>query len=53
MNPDIVSGLRPKKEVTGFATHAAKDPLMANTIKIAITAQLLSISQRFFNFSII
>lgn len=48
----MVSGDSPKKEVTGFATQAAKDPLIANTIKIAKIDQLLSIPQRCFNFSI-
>ncbi len=32
----MVSGLRPKKAVIGLATHAAKEPLMANTIQINI-----------------
>ena len=42
----------PKKEVTGFATQVAKDPLIAKTSKIAKIDQLLSIPQRCFNFSI-
>ncbi len=41
----------PKKLVTGFATQAANEPLMAKTIKIATIDQLLEISQRSFNFS--
>ena len=32
----IVSGLRSRKTVIGLATHAAKEPLIANTIHIKI-----------------
>jgi len=48
----IISGDNPKKLVTGFATQAAKEPLIAKTIKIAIIDQFVSIPHRFFNFSI-
>ena len=49
----MVSSDNPKKEVTGFAIQAAKDPLIAKTNKIANIAQLLSIPQRCFSFSIL
>ncbi|MDB0040158.1 NUDIX domain-containing protein, partial [Polaribacter sp.] len=41
------------EEVMGLATQAANEPLIANTIKIAITDQLLSIFQRFLSFSML
>ena len=49
----MVSGDKPKKAVMGLATQAANEPLIANTIQIAITDQLLSIFQRFLSFSTI
>ncbi len=49
----MVSGDKPKKAVMGLATQAANEPLIAKTIKIAITDQLLSIFQRFLSFSML
>ena len=48
----VNSAESPKKLVIGPATQAAKDPLIANTMKMAITCQLELIPHRFFNFSI-
>ena len=48
----VDSAERPKKLVIGPATQVAKDPLIANTMKMAITCHLEVIPHRFFNFSI-
>ena len=45
-------GFNPKREVTGIATQAANDPLIAKTMQISKIWVLDSIPQRFFNFSI-
>lgn len=45
------SGVIPKKLHMGRATHAEKEPLMAKTIKMAMTDQLLLMPHLVFNFS--
>jgi len=43
-NQPLIESLEiPKNSQTGSATHAANEPLMANTIKMAIMAQLFLI----------
>ena len=47
----VVSALNPKNPVTGLDTQAAKEPLIAKTMRIANICQLLDIPQRSFNLS--